>query len=412
MPQLSGTVAGKYVPSKVLLPKFIARLNAKGIPVTSARVPAKSLRPTQKTGDMPVIRGIADSVKAGTDTKPIVVSSDNRVLDGHHTWAGRVLADSEGGGNGVPAGMPVVRVGLPIADLLKEAGAFSREQGIARRKTGVTANPAYAKPGTASLSRSGRATIDLVGPKGFEHGWRFVGLPADSLTAHTRGGKLTPQRQALHEQIISRALAGSVASAHPTAVFMGGGPASGKSAMGQMKGVVIDPDAIKAQLPEYKAMTAAGNKGAAAYVHEESSKIAKDITARAVAGKRDFTLDGTGDSSFPKLAGKVDAAKKAGYRVHGQYITVDTNTAARRAVLRGQKTGRVVPESHLREIHASVSGTFRQAIAAGTFDSADLFDNNGAQGTGIKLIGTKPHGGIWSVKDTAAYARFLAKENE
>lgn len=190
---------------------------------------------------------------------------------------------------------------------------------------------------------------------------------------------------------------------------MGGGPASGKSATGKMRGVVINPDDVKAQLPEYSTMKAAGDKAAAAYVHEESSAIAKQVMARAIAGKRDFTLDGTGDSNYAKLAGKVAEAKAAGYRVHGQYITVDTDTAVRRAALRAQKTGRVVPETVMRETHAAVSGTFRQAIANGLFDSARLWDNNGAQ---ARPIGVKPHGGIWSVQDTAAYARFLAKENE
>lgn len=413
MPQLSGTVNGQYVPSKALMPKFIAHLQAKGITVTSARVPARSLRPTQATGDTAAIRGIADSVKAGTDTKPVIISSDNRVLDGHHTWAGRVLADSEGGAK-VPAGMPVVRAGLPITALLKEAGAFAAAQGIARRKAGVMANPAFT--GKPALSGRHRDVINLAhAPYRYKHGWVKLdgaGPAADSLDAHTRGGQLTPERQALHEKIIAGALAGSARSADPTATFMGGGPASGKSATGKMRGVVINPDDVKAQLPEYAAMKAAGDKAAAAYVHEESSRVAKKIMDRAVAGKRDFTLDGTGDSHYEKLAGKVTAARKAGYHVHGQYVTVDTGEALKRAQARAAKTGRAVPETFLRETHAAVSGTFRQAIARDLFDSATLHDNNGPQGTPATLIGAKPRGGAWSVKDRAAYARFLAKENQ
>jgi hypothetical protein len=87
MPQLSGTVHGKYVPSAEMVPKFIKSMQAKGVKVTRGRVPASSLHPTQTTGDMHAIRGIADSVKAGKETKPVIISSDNRVLDGHHNWA-------------------------------------------------------------------------------------------------------------------------------------------------------------------------------------------------------------------------------------------------------------------------------------------------------------------------------------
>jgi predicted ABC-type ATPase len=254
-----------------------------------------------------------------------------------------------------------------------------------------------------------------VGPHGYIHGWIHVG---GSIEEHSPGGKLTPERQALHDRIIAKTLAGTSRSAHPTATFMGGGPASGKSEMLKMrpaKGVIIDPDAIKAQLPEYQSMLDAGDKSAAAYVHEESSAIAKKIVAEAVAGKRDFTLDGTGDGDYAKLAGKVEAARKSGYLTHGQYVTVHTDTAAERAAKRGARTGRVVPETFLRETHAGVSGAFRQAVEHDLFDSAELWDNNSRKelgAIGIKLIGSKTGGGTFSVTDPVAWNQFLAKEHE
>jgi hypothetical protein len=155
MAQLSGTVAGKYVPSAAMIPKFIAHLRGKGITVTSRRAPAESLRATQTTGSMPMIRGIADDLKSGrlADTKPIVISSDNRVLDGHHTWAGRVLADSEGGRPDLPPGMRVVQVGMPMADLIGEARQFGRASGIAQRKPGEIGNPAFMKPKVGLAAR-------------------------------------------------------------------------------------------------------------------------------------------------------------------------------------------------------------------------------------------------------------------
>jgi predicted ABC-type ATPase len=239
---------------------------------------------------------------------------------------------------------------------------------------------------------------------------------ADSLTAHTRGGKLTPEREALHEQIISGALRGTERSEHPTATFMGGGPASGKSAMLKLRpatGVVIDPDEIKAQLPEYQKMVAEGNKAAASYVHEESSQIAKKLMARAIEGRRNYTLDGTGDSDFAKLSGKVEQARDAGYRTHGQYVTVDTHTAVDRAAKRAEHTGRMVPETFIRETHASVSSAFRKAMEHHTFDTAELWDNNRERADGgIRLIGSKAEGRAFKPSDMAAWKRFLAKEHE
>lgn len=241
----------------------------------------------------------------------------------------------------------------------------------------------------------------------------------DSLAAHTdEHGKLSPERAALHEQIIEKALAGTKPSEYPVATFMGGGPASGKSEMLKQSpatGVIIDSDEIKKQLPEYQQMVGAGDHTAAAYVHEESSAIAKQIQARAIAGKRDFTLDGTGDSSYQKMRGKVDAARAAGYETHGRYVTVDTDKAIERIKKRGQRTGRIVPETYARETHASVSNVFKHAVADGIFDSAELWDNNADKadehGTaGIKLIASKPHGGQFAVHDQQAYQRFLDKE--
>lgn len=223
----------------------------------------------------------------------------------------------------------------------------------------------------------------------------------------------------MHDKIVRGALSGAPKSSSPVATFMGGGPASGKSAMleasgsrGRPAGVTIDADAIKAQLPEYQSMSKAGNAGAAAYTHEESSVIAKKIQAAAIKGGHDFTLDGTGDSNYGKLAGKVAAAKAAGYKVHGQYVTVDTGTAIQRAEVRAKETGRMVPHTVIRETHASVSGAFRKAVANNLFDTAELWDNNGTGSAAIKLIGSKRAGGQFTVGDQAAYARFLAKENE
>jgi predicted ABC-type ATPase len=328
---------------------------------------------------------------------------------------------------------PVVAVRRPGTNLLRLVDGHSRSLasialgrpvtawvGTAKTASGpwdaVHKRQAAAKNLAGEGTAIGLAWDEALHPRGF-HG-KFAkggGTFADSLEQHTRDGQLTPERAALHEKIIGRALAGTSPSHDPVATFMGGGPASGKSAMlkqSPVSGVVIDPDAIKAQLPEYQTGVAAGDKGAAAFVHEESSALAKKIMSRAVAGKRDFTLDGTGDSSYPKLAGKAAEAKAAGYRVHGQYVTADTATAAGRADQRAAKTGRVVPLTYLRETHASVTGAFRQAVKNGLFDSAELWDNNDRPDRSIHLIGSKPAGGDWSVQDKKAWARFLAKEHE
>ncbi|HEX9521108.1 MAG TPA: hypothetical protein VF940_33630 [Streptosporangiaceae bacterium] len=102
MPQLSGNTASGYVPSSVMVPKFVDYLRQQGVTVTRKRIDPAGLKPTQTTGEMKAIRRVADQLKSGglSDTKAITISADNRVLDGHHNWAGRLLANSEGGRQG------------------------------------------------------------------------------------------------------------------------------------------------------------------------------------------------------------------------------------------------------------------------------------------------------------------------
>jgi HK97 family phage portal protein len=237
----------------------------------------------------------------------------------------------------------------------------------------------------------------------------------DSLEAHAGpDGGLTPERQALHSSIISETMAGSKPSEHPTALFLGGGPAAGKSVLLKSKpidtGVIINPDDYKPKLPEYHQMIKAGeSKGAASFVHEESSGLAKQATRQAQDEHKSYTLDGTGDSSYDKMHSKIAAARAAGHRIVGRYVTVDTNVAYQRAEKRALKSGRHVPESYLRETHASVSGVFRRLIEHGDLDEAELWDNNGA--TPI-LVASKEAGADLAVHWPDLYQKFLAKEHE
>lgn len=237
-----------------------------------------------------------------------------------------------------------------------------------------------------------------------DHG-RWAG--ADTLTRHTRpDGTLAPGRAALHQQIIDGILAGRQPQAHPVATFFGGGPGSGKSRLAGPDGAAtIDSDAIKAQLPEYRDMLAAGDPRAAQHVHEESSHIAAQAVRQAQARRLHYILDGTGDSDYAKLSAKVRQARERGYAVHGKYVTVDTGTAISRAAKRAEHTGRMVPASVIRETHASVSRTFAQAAAAHLFDRLELHDNNGAE---ARLIASG-EGSRFAATDQAAYQRFLSK---
>jgi predicted ABC-type ATPase len=191
-------------------------------------------------------------------------------------------------------------------------------------------------------------------------------------------------------------------------MFLGGGSASGKSDLaGAPDSARIDADAIKAQLPEYQQMLKAGDPRAASFTHEESSDVARQAMTAATAGKINYTLDGTGDSQYDKLAGKVAAARGRGYRVHAQYVTADIPAAIARATERAKKTGRMVPPQIITSIHAAVSAAYERAAREGLFDGSELFDTNGPK---PRLI-ARTAGPDLHVLDAAAWHRFLDKKN-
>lgn len=221
----------------------------------------------------------------------------------------------------------------------------------------------------------------------------------------------TPEREALHDQIVSESLAGIPASSNPTVVFLGGGAASGKStalAGAKLdineKHATINPDNVKKKLPEYKQKTA---EEAAAFTHEESSYVAKRIQAAAIERKNDIVLDAVGDTSAANMEKKINAAKAAGYRTIGTYVTIPTAEAQVRAYERGIKEGRVVPPKVIAAGHRGVSNTFPQI--ASKFDEVALYNNEIRNN--LRLIGSGKNGSF-NVEDQELWTEFLAKGSE
>jgi predicted ABC-type ATPase len=393
-PQFSGQIGGKYVGPDVAIPAFRKWLGQRGIGTTEDRVDTATLKPIKASGSWKAVRGIANELKSGKrqDTKPVFVSSDGYVIDGTQTWAAKRLADSEGGRPGLAHGIPIVKANMPASELLPTARKWMDEYGMPTRAAGEIADPTYiARENAEKASQA----------SGFH----------DSLEEH----KDDPERKKLHDQIVARALAGHQPQAHPIATFLGGGPASGKgTVLAGLQGdsAHIDADEIKKQLPEYQSMTRAGDLGAANYVHEESSVISKRIMREAAQRKLNFTLDGTGDSSYEKMKGKIDAARLHGHLVVGKYVTIPTDEAVARAKLRAAETSRLVPETVIRHTHAAVSQVFEQAVRNNDFDALELWDNNGPSSQPAKLIASKALGGKFAVHDPVAYQAFLDKGRE
>jgi predicted ABC-type ATPase len=225
-------------------------------------------------------------------------------------------------------------------------------------------------------------------------------------------GHYTPERQALHQAIVNHYLQGTTPVNNPQAIVFGGGTASGKSTvakaekLGEDNTVHVDADQIKTHLPEYKEGLVRGDANAAAISHEESSDISKMLMQRALSDKRNVLLDGTGNSSITSLEKKVVAMRNAGHEVVGRYVTVPTEVALTRAMERGNKTGRYVPETVIRGIHSSVSNIFPLAVEKGFFDRAELHDTSTA-GKATKVMSSV--GKKITVHNEKLWNSFLAK---
>lgn len=290
------------------------------------------------------------------------------------------------------------------------------EQGnpVARYPTGTGEAP---RPGMGDIAIDQKMMANLTQTD------PVTGVRPSSAAYVRPDGTFTPERQALHDQIVSDALKGTAPTDDPHLVMMGGGPASGKSEMTRsglvelpQNAVQNDPDAIKSQIPEAKDLQLDGDKSWAAVSHEESSYLSARITAAAYETSRSMVLDSTGDSTLEKLSAKIEDAHAAGFKVDANYITVHPDTGTARALARAEKTGREVPESVVRNTYASISSVFPQA--AEKFDSVNLFDNNhdisensGGQpriSQGIQLIASKEPGSHLTVSDQPKYNQFLS----
>ena len=230
-----------------------------------------------------------------------------------------------------------------------------------------------------------------------------------------KNGKWFKGRRVTHEGIVDDFLEGVVAQEKPIFHMMGGGPASGKSSVinsGQVKlpknHALIDPDAIKAKLPEYNPLVAARNPKAAAFVHEESSFLSKEILRAGGDIRGNVVLDGTGDGGFAKLRKKVGVLKDEGYKIKADYVTIPTDTAVSRSAIRAAETGRAVPESVIRETHAAVSRDFKKAVDGGLFDEVRLFDNTGKD----PILVFSMEGGKKTVHNQGLWKSFLDKATE
>ena len=106
MPQLSGDE----------LNNFLGSLIGQGVKVDQKSVPANSLKPSQEKLEADKVEALSKNIDEIIE-KPILVSSDNFIADGHHRWA--AIKDNNSKGD-----IKILKVDLPITKLLMKANGF------------------------------------------------------------------------------------------------------------------------------------------------------------------------------------------------------------------------------------------------------------------------------------------------
>lgn len=295
-------------------------------------------------------------------------------------------------------------------------------------------------------------------------------IPYNLLRKH-----LTPERRALHDRILDSEMAGKqpVEGRDPEYTFLGGGAAAGKSTILETLGpdgkplvsvptrtvgadgkavlshartaIEINPDDIKALLPEYRALTRGGEKQtvmtasgsemtydpgrspvpsarfqAGSFVHEESSLLSKALNRRAIKMGLDVVLDGTADGGTGKQLKKVLEIKNADPKIKGKQaeyktrlimVTTDTDQAVQRSASRAMQTGRLVPEPELRKAHRGATTSFMELYENSQgvrYDQTEVWSTRTSTPT---LVAVGDSGGL-RVRDTREFAAFTAKARE
>ncbi len=437
-------------------PEFFKWLTKQGVMATQTKKSAGELKPTQSDLNADKVTEMSKSIVDGDypqGTDPIV-SSDGYILDGHHRWAAHREADPDHEFN-------VRLIDQPIKQLLETVREFPKSMKVAPdgKRTKYQKPTEYdglcfdgdcyrmeeqgqidyaagwdeskhprsddGKFGSGGGSSEPQSTGDVLANKITAIEQQFGVVNPDGVDTQQRyqdaDGNYSSERMALHASIIGKVLAGAAKpppGERPVVVWMGGGPASGKSTLFK-SGVVtlpeghamVDPDAIKGQLPEYQEQVASGDATAAGYNHEESSDVSKQALSSAISGGFHTVLDSTGDSGYENLANKVNRSRAHGHAIHAEYVTVDTDEAVRRAMARAEKTGRMVVEEIIRDTHRKVSQIVPQAIKNGLFDSVNIWDTEVPIGEKPILIASA-NGSILSVQDEGRWKKFMAKGSE
>jgi len=157
----------------------------------------------------------------------------------------------------------------------------------------------------------------------------------------------------------------------PVALFLAGGPLSGKSFVLERliangdplipaDPVEILPSAIRSRLPEFGESLERWDPQTAHHVYEETLHIASLIVTEAVRRRRNLILDGIGAGKPGAFAAQLERIAAAGYDVRVLLVDAPIDVALRRNEERTERTGFRIDPKEIRRLHNLVSKRFEE----------------------------------------------------
>jgi len=179
----------------------------------------------------------------------------------------------------------------------------------------------------------------------------------------------------------------------PTATFVTGLPAAGKSAIANplarnLNAAIVDPDEAKMLLPSF------GKGEGANAVHQQSKVLAQAMQDQLVNDRYNILIPTVGESA-EKLAAKAQLLRDQGYSVNLVNMAVDPAEAKGRALLRSASTGRHIPTDVLEGYGTKPQQSYGVLRDTPAFDNYALIDNSGPKDA-IKPV-LEDTGGLFSL---------------
>ncbi len=319
-------------------------MQREGVKITTEKVKASSLQKTQEEINQAAVdKNAAEMLQPNHSPKldkPVLVSRDGYILDGHHTWAARAKNNDD---------ILIDRFDMPIKDLLENAEVFTGGEGKRDHNNVPQASveDVVAKiPGAAEKCEQVEAKI-------------AAGTPTDATPDKggfkNEDGTWTAERERLHQQILRNVLTPEAIKKAippkgqpPQCVVLGGRGGAGKSYFTSKDGplgdyvnhaIYINADDLQEKLPGYEGWNAA-------LYHEEASHIADLLEQRCRTSGLNVIHDAT-MRTWISSAARIAAYQRRGYAVKSYFVDCKPETSVDRAVRRFMSTGRYVSPTYL-----------------------------------------------------------------